>query len=84
MLGLNRTHVAALSPPLDRIVDADIFLPEFDRKPVEDPNSNSELGFPSNIYSGSMELMAVPKKKVLALSQKCQTFTFVLWGYESD
>ncbi|XP_048318738.1 uncharacterized protein LOC107428956 isoform X2 [Ziziphus jujuba] len=64
MLGFNGNHIAAMSSPLDKAVGGNIFLPEFDRKPVEDPNTNVEIGLPSHLYGGSMELMAVPKKKV--------------------
>lgn len=67
MLGFNGNHIAAMSSPLDKAVGGNIFLPEFDRKPVEDPNTNVEIGLPSHLYGGSMELMAVPKKKVFAL-----------------
>lgn len=67
MLGLCCNHIAAMTPPLDKAVNGNIFLPEFDRKAVEDPNTNFEIGVPSYLYSGSMELMAVPKKKVSAL-----------------
>ncbi|EEF39967.1 uncharacterized protein LOC8281843 [Ricinus communis] len=70
---LRWTHVAAMPPPLDgsinnAIAPPQMVLPEFN--PNHD-NSNSsydnnlEFGFlPSFSFGGSMDLMAVPKKKV--------------------
>ncbi|OAY59461.1 uncharacterized protein LOC110620000 [Manihot esculenta] len=73
MLTLLRwSHIAAMPSPLDgslhrTIAPTQMVLPEFDPGP---DNSNSryinnlEFGFPSFSFGGSMELMAVPKKKV--------------------
>ncbi|XP_065858025.1 uncharacterized protein [Euphorbia lathyris] len=63
-LGLLRwAHVAAMPPPLDGSIHSSIapphmVLPEFDRNPDSGSDRyNNNLGF------GSMELMAVPKRK---------------------
>lgn len=45
-----------------------LVLPEFNQESDEDRINNCSIvgfGFPSLYFSGSMELMAVPKKKVL-------------------
>ncbi|KAF7112875.1 hypothetical protein RHSIM_Rhsim05G0092000 [Rhododendron simsii] len=62
--------IASQPPPLDSsighaAVTAPFVLPELDRDAV-DNNGNVEYGFPSFSFGGggSMELMAVPKKKV--------------------
>ncbi|KAG5548268.1 hypothetical protein RHGRI_013839 [Rhododendron griersonianum] len=62
--------IAAQPPPLDSsmghaAVTAPFVLPELERDSV-DNNGNVEYGFPSFSFGGggSMELMAVPKKKV--------------------
>ncbi|KAE9448431.1 hypothetical protein C3L33_19669, partial [Rhododendron williamsianum] len=62
--------IAAQPPPLDSsmghaAVTAPFVLPELDRDSV-DNNGNAEYGFPSFSFGGggSMELMAVPKRKV--------------------
>ncbi|KAG5539575.1 hypothetical protein RHGRI_019941 [Rhododendron griersonianum] len=61
--------IAVQPPPLDSsmghaAVTAPFVLPELDRDSV-DNNGNAEYGFPSFSFGGgSMELMAVPKKKV--------------------
>jgi hypothetical protein len=60
----------ALPPPLDGVIhrgvtSAPCVLPEFDQN--RDDNNNNigfGLGFSNFPYGGSMELMAVPKKKV--------------------
>ncbi|XP_022776824.1 uncharacterized protein LOC111318318 [Durio zibethinus] len=71
-LGLRRwLHASALPPPLDAsigqpTVSQPFVLPESDQIP--DSNSNNNIvfgfGFLSFPFGGSMELMAVPKKKV--------------------
>jgi hypothetical protein len=71
VLGLRRlSHAMALPPPLDGVIhrgvtSAPCVLPEFDQN--RDDNNNNigfGLGFSNFPYGGSMELMAVPKKKV--------------------
>ncbi|XP_021299803.1 uncharacterized protein LOC110428318 [Herrania umbratica] len=72
VLGLRRwVHASALPPPLDApmsrpTASQPLVLPESDQIP--DSNSNKDIwfgfGFPSFVFGGSMELMAVPKKKV--------------------
>ncbi|KAL9424210.1 hypothetical protein AB3S75_036150 [Citrus x aurantiifolia] len=63
-------HATALPLPLDTAISSQIpppplVLPEFDRNgDTTNYNNNSEFGFPSYSFAGSMELMAVPKKKV--------------------
>ncbi|KAF8390156.1 hypothetical protein HHK36_024678 [Tetracentron sinense] len=64
-LGCRRwSHVAALPAPLDRAfertADSPFLLPEFNR----DSEKTFEIKVPSFSFGGSMELMAVPKKKV--------------------
>ncbi|KAE8008379.1 hypothetical protein FH972_004898 [Carpinus fangiana] len=67
-LGLWRlSHVMALPPPLDGVIHHGVtsppcVLPEFDQN-RDDNNIGFGLDFPSFSYGGSMELMAVPKKK---------------------
>ncbi|KAJ4711390.1 Ribosomal protein L32p [Melia azedarach] len=60
-------HVSALPPPLDATISSPVpsppfVLPESDQSP--DKTNNVEFGFPSFSIGGSMELMAVPKRKV--------------------
>ncbi|XP_024029447.1 uncharacterized protein LOC21398774 [Morus notabilis] len=71
LLGLRWAHGAALPAPLDGIISRSIalpplVLPEFDRPSPEDSNNSGNIGFgfPSFSSGGSMELMAVPKRKV--------------------
>ncbi|XP_008224518.1 PREDICTED: uncharacterized protein LOC103324256 [Prunus mume] len=59
-------HVAAMPPPFDgvmerKILSLQLVLPESDRDPAQ--NNNIGFGFPSFLFGGSMELMAVPKRK---------------------
>ncbi|XVF03297.1 hypothetical protein REPUB_Repub04eG0249000 [Reevesia pubescens] len=72
-LGLRRwLHASALPPPLDAPISQptasqSLVLPESDQVP--DCNNSKDIGFgfgyfPSFHFGGSMELMAVPKKKV--------------------
>lgn len=59
-----------------------LVLPEFNQEYDDDKTNNCSIvgfGFPSLSFSGSMELMAVPKKKVLnffLLFSNNQTPTF--------
>ncbi|XP_062149891.1 uncharacterized protein LOC133858437 isoform X2 [Alnus glutinosa] len=70
VLGLRRlSHAMALPPPLDGVIHRGVtsppcVLPEFDQN-CDDNNNNIGfgLGFSNFPYGGSMELMAVPKKK---------------------
>ncbi|XP_022725229.1 uncharacterized protein LOC111281804 [Durio zibethinus] len=64
-------HASALPPPLDAPISQPtasqpLVLPESDQ--ILDSNSENDVGFgfglPSFHFGGSMELMAVPKKKV--------------------
>lgn len=80
LLGLRWTHATALPPPLDLCIDLKIalpplILPEFDRQPVVNLDNKGYVGFglPSFSFGGSMELMAVPKRKVL-VSHFCYAF----------
>ncbi|KAF8103839.1 hypothetical protein N665_0183s0017 [Sinapis alba] len=67
------SHVAAAPPPFNSVIDRPIatqpplISPEFDQNQNQ-PGSIGEksfgFGFPSFAFSGSMELMAVPKKKI--------------------
>lgn len=69
-LGLRRlSHVMALPPPLDGAIDCGVtsqpfVVPEFHRNPDEDDDNKIGFGFASFAHGGSMELMAVPKRKV--------------------
>ncbi|CAL8989589.1 unnamed protein product [Prunus brigantina] len=59
-------HVAAMPPPFDgvmerKILSPQLVLPESDRDPAQ--NNNIGFGFPTFLFGGSMELMAVPKRK---------------------
>lgn len=67
------SNVAAMPSPLNSVIDRPIgtpplISPEFDENQSQ-PGSIDEnrfgFGFPSFAFSGSMDLMAVPKKKVL-------------------
>jgi len=66
-------YVAAVSPPLDSAIDRStasppLVLPEFynyqDKSDSIVDENNFRFGFQSFSFGGSMELMAVPKKKV--------------------
>ncbi|XP_039059884.1 uncharacterized protein LOC120203774 [Hibiscus syriacus] len=68
VLGLRRwVHASALHPPLDASISQPppsqlLVLPEFD---LPDSNINNfGFGFPIFLFGGSLELMAVPKRKV--------------------
>ncbi|KAI9168977.1 hypothetical protein LWI28_004817 [Acer negundo] len=59
------SHVAGLPPPLGAAIDSPtaslpLALPEFEQNPNKIDN---QIGFPSFSFGGSMELMAVPKRK---------------------
>lgn len=45
-----------------KILSPQLVLPESDRDPAQ--NNNIGFGFPTFLFGGSMELMAVPKRKV--------------------
>lgn len=68
------SHVAAMPSPLNGAFDRPIsmpplVLPEFDQNQPGTIDENSfGFGLPSFAFNGSMELMAVPKKKVEELS----------------
>ncbi|XVE53193.1 hypothetical protein DITRI_Ditri02bG0184200 [Diplodiscus trichospermus] len=70
LLGLSRwLHASALPPPLNasisqRAPSEPLVLPESDQIPDSNSNNDIGFGFPSFPFGGSMELMAVPKKKV--------------------
>ncbi|KAJ7953851.1 Ribosomal protein L32 [Quillaja saponaria] len=64
-----RTHFMSLPPPLGGAMDhgfasTQLVLPEFDAIRNNDSSRNNEFIFPSFSFGGSMELMAVPKRKV--------------------
>ncbi|XP_061992487.1 uncharacterized protein LOC133710434 [Rosa rugosa] len=68
IFGIRRwNHIAAIPPTSDgaiarRMTSSPPFaLPEFDREPEKD--NKVGFGFPSFLFGGSMELMAVPKRK---------------------
>ncbi|KAG6759928.1 hypothetical protein POTOM_036424 [Populus tomentosa] len=71
-LGIRKwTHVVAMAPPLDGALESSIAapqftLPEFDANQDTSKNS-SDFGFtfPGFSFGGSMELMAVPKRKFI-------------------
>ncbi|XP_062120457.1 uncharacterized protein LOC133834756 isoform X2 [Humulus lupulus] len=67
LLGLRWSHGAAIPGPLDGLIGGNVIsplmvLPEVS---LEDSNNNRNIGFGFQIFSfgGSMELMAVPKRK---------------------
>ncbi|KAK8659290.1 hypothetical protein V6N13_029496 [Hibiscus sabdariffa] len=70
VLGLRRwVHASALPPPLDASISHSppsqpLVLPESDQIPDSNSNNIFGFGFPSFPFGGSMELMAVPKRKV--------------------
>ncbi|GMJ05656.1 hypothetical protein like AT1G26740 [Hibiscus trionum] len=69
-LGLRTlVHASALPPPLDASIShpppsQPLVLPESDEIPDSNSNTNFGFGFPTFAFGGSMELMAVPKRKV--------------------
>ncbi|XWS34132.1 hypothetical protein CRYUN_Cryun21dG0013900 [Craigia yunnanensis] len=72
LLGMRRwLHASSFPPPLDAPISQPtasqpLVLPESDQIPDSNINSDTGFGFgfPSFHFGGSMELMAVPKKKV--------------------
>ncbi|KAJ4916578.1 Ribosomal L32p protein family [Raphanus sativus] len=67
------SHVAGMPPPFNSVIDRPIAMlppliaPEFDQNQNQLGSIDEKsfgFGFPSFAFSGSMELMAVPKKKV--------------------
>ncbi|CAN6887782.1 unnamed protein product [Brassica oleracea] len=66
------SHVAAIPPPFNSVIDRPIVTPPLISPEFDENQSQSGLideksfgfGFPSFAFSGSMDLMAVPKKKV--------------------
>ncbi|KAH8501134.1 hypothetical protein Peur_042873 [Populus x canadensis] len=69
--GIRRwAHVPAMARPLDGALESyiaspQLTLPEFDANQDTSSNSsNSGFGLPGFSFGGSMELMAVPKRKV--------------------
>ncbi|CAH8390922.1 unnamed protein product [Eruca vesicaria subsp. sativa] len=61
------TNVAAMPPPFNTVVDRPVAMPLM-ISPESQPGSIDEksfgFGLPDFAFSGSMDLMAVPKKKV--------------------
>ena len=75
------SHVMALPPPLDAPIHRELtspppVLPESD----SGDNNNNNIGFgfefPSFSFGGSMELMAVPKRKVPSHFSLLTSFSF--------
>lgn len=68
------SHVAAMPSPFNSVIDRSIAMPplvspEFDQnQPGSIDEKSLGFGLPSFAFSGSMELMAVPKKKVWELT----------------
>ncbi|XP_073268258.1 uncharacterized protein [Populus alba] len=69
-LGIRKwTHLVAMAPPLDGALECSIAspqftLPEFDaNQDTSDNSSDFGFTFPGFSFGGSMELMAVPKRK---------------------
>ncbi|KAG2320872.1 hypothetical protein Bca4012_056098 [Brassica carinata] len=64
------SHVASMPPPLNSVFDRPVAMPplispEFDQnRPGSIDEKSFGFGLPDFVFSGSMELMAVPKKKV--------------------
>ncbi|KAG2269306.1 hypothetical protein Bca4012_071607 [Brassica carinata] len=66
------SQVAAIPPPFNSVIDRPIVTPPLISPEFDENQSQSGLideksfgfGFPSFAFSGSMDLMAVPKKKV--------------------
>ncbi|KAG7586420.1 Ribosomal protein L32p [Arabidopsis thaliana x Arabidopsis arenosa] len=65
------SHVSAISPPLNGAIDRStasppLVLPEFYQDQLDSSidDNNFRFGSPSFSFGGSMELMAVPKKKI--------------------
>nr|XP_034906692.1 uncharacterized protein LOC118043018 isoform X2 [Populus alba] len=78
-LGIRKwTHLVAMAPPLDGALECSIAspqftLPEFDaNQDTSDNSSDFGFTFPGFSFGGSMELMAVPKRKVIRLAHTTQ------------
>ncbi|KAM1049747.1 hypothetical protein EV1_031263 [Malus domestica] len=58
-------HIAAMPPPMGGAMPQPNISPPPLVLPESDPEKNKNIGFgfPSFLFSGSMELMAVPKRK---------------------
>lgn len=87
------SHHAAISAPLGRMMDCttglQFVLPESNNESQENP----KIELPNPYFSGSMELMAVPKRKVgfrtlfwlfflflfLLLDEYCEVFCIDCW-----
>uniref|UniRef100_A0A803PQT3 Large ribosomal subunit protein bL32m n=1 Tax=Cannabis sativa TaxID=3483 RepID=A0A803PQT3_CANSA len=67
LLGLRWSHGAAIPGPLDGLIDRNVISPQMvlPEASLEDSYNNKNIGFGFPIFSfgGSMELMAVPKRK---------------------
>ncbi|XP_031263881.1 uncharacterized protein LOC116122109 [Pistacia vera] len=57
-------HVAALPAPMDSTISSSTVSPPLLLPDNPEEKNNSGFGFPSFSFGGSMELMAVPKRKV--------------------
>lgn len=57
-------HVAALPEPMNTIISSPIVSPPLVLPDISEGKNSSGFGFPSFSFGASMELMAVPKKKV--------------------
>ncbi|KAJ6982650.1 hypothetical protein NC653_025687 [Populus alba x Populus x berolinensis] len=73
-LGIRKwTHLVAMAPPLDGALECSIAspqftLPEFDaNQDTSDNSSDFGFTFPGFSFGGSMELMAVPKRKIVII-----------------
>ncbi|XP_044488416.1 uncharacterized protein LOC123213120 [Mangifera indica] len=57
-------HAAALPAPINSTISSPAVSPPLGLPDNPEVENNSGFGFPSFSFGGSMELMAVPKKKV--------------------
>lgn len=79
LLGLRWSHGAAIPGPLDGIMERNMIIsPPLVLPEDEDSNNNRNIGF-----GGSMELMAVPKRKVFILSYSYKSY-FILFKFLSS